>query len=468
MNAPLPLPSIAPAAPSSIADAIGAKPASINKKGPTFSDVLARQRPAQPRPDQTADSRQAKNSAKTPVNGKTSSEPAARAEGAAASAIDEAVQTAAQAEAGALAVAAAQPAVVLPQQALEIAARAAEQVQLARNNAASAAVAISSGAAVLTAALNAADAAPATLAAQAVTNAAATASAGALTAPQAEAAAAQTARDTEVAVPLVTAAAKPGSAAPAASQTPVHTQAVATAAKPEMPRVAPEAALPRPTRDTRSDLAQPASPEHTDELNAQALTNAEQLFQAPQHGPSAQDNLTQALAAATQRTIASPAANQAAIAAPIVPVVLQVATPVGGTHWGTELGQQVVMMSHSARQGMQTAELRLDPPDLGPLRVSLNLSDGVASASFVSAHASVRQAIETAIPQLQQALAQAGISLGQTSVGEQTAQQEFAQQHGGGSQRHAGSGQAGADSVAEAPATVTVARNANALVDTFA
>jgi flagellar hook-length control protein FliK len=125
-------------------------------------------------------------------------------------------------------------------------------------------------------------------------------------------------------------------------------------------------------------------------------------------------------------------------------------------------------MSHNARQGMQTAELRLDPPDLGPLRVSLNLSDGVASASFVSAHASVRQAIETAIPQLQQALAQAGISLGQTSVGEQAAQQEFAQQGGNSSQRHAGGAQTGAEAVAEAPAAVTAPRNANALVDTFA
>ena len=119
---------------------------------------------------------------------------------------------------------------------------------------------------------------------------------------------------------------------------------------------------------------------------------------------------------------------------------------------------------------MQTAELRLDPPDLGPLRVSLNLADGVASASFVSAHASVRQAIETALPQLQQALAQAGISLGQTSVGEQAAQQQFAQDQGGGSQRQGGSLTGGAgDVVADAsrPASASP-RNANALVDTFA
>jgi len=465
MNAPLPLPSIAPAAPSPIADALGAKSVPANKKGPSFSDVLAQQRPAQQRPNQAADSRPANNGAKTSADGKTSSDPAARAEGAAAGAIDEAVQTAAQAEAGALAVAAAQPAVILPQQALEIAAQAAEQVQLARGNAVAAATAMSSGAAVLTAALNAADAAPATQA-----QAAAIAASGAvgLTAPQAEAAAALAAREAEIAVPVVTAAAKPGTDTAAVAQAPVRTPAAAAPVKAETPRLTTEVALPRPARDARPAADHAAMPEQTDEAPDQALASAQQQFQAPQHGASAQDHLAQALAAAAQRPAAVPIANPAAVAAPVVPVVLQVATPVGGTHWGTELGQQVVMMSHSARQGMQTAELRLDPPDLGPLRVSLNLSDGVASASFVSAHASVRQAIETAIPQLQQALAQAGISLGQTSVGEQAAQQEFAQQGGNGSQRHAGSNQTGAEAVAEAPAAVTAPRNANALVDTFA
>lgn len=456
MTAPLPLPTIAPVAPTSIADALGAKSASANKKGPSFSDVLAQQRPAPQRPNQAADSRPANNGGKTPSNGKDADIPASAAEGA-AGAIDEAVQTATQAEAGALAVAAAQqPAapVMLPQQTLEIAAQAAEQVQLARGNAASAAAAMSSGAAVLTAALNAADTA-APPAAQVPTPVAAL---------EAEAAAALATRDAQAALPVVTAAVKPGSVQ--ATQAPADPK---IAAKAEAPRLAPEISLPRPARDLRAEAEPaPALPVHPDDEQAAVLTSTAQQFQAPQHGASAQDTLAQALAAATQRQ-AAPVVNQAAVAPPVVPVVLQVATPVGGTHWGTELGQQMVMMSSNVRQGMQTAELRLDPPDLGPLRVSLNLSDGVASASFVSAHASVRQALEAAIPQLQQALAQAGISLGQTSVGEQAAQQEFAQQNGSGSQRQQGGASAAAEGAADnAQPAVTVARNANALVDTFA
>lgn len=458
MTAPLPLPTIAPVAPTSIADALGAnKSASANKKGPSFSDVLAQQRPKP-----SADSRPANNGAKTPGKNTTANDPASKAENAAAGAIDDAVKTAAAAEAGAMAVAAAQQpaAPVLPQQALEIAAQAAEQVQLARGNAEAAAAALGSGAAVLTATLNAAN-----------VNAGAAAAPGtpvAATAQQAEAAAALATRDAQAALPVVTAAVKPGSAvAPAVEAAPANAK---PAAKTESLRLATDLTLPRVPRDARAETEHTTTlPARTEEELTAALTSTAQQFQAPQHGASAQDHLAQALAAATQRQ-AAPVVNQAAVAAPAVPVVMQIATPVGGTHWGTELGQQVVMMSTNARQGMQTAELRLDPPDLGPLRVSLNLADGVASASFVSAHASVRQAIETAIPQLQQALAQAGISLGQTSVGEQAAQQEFAQQQGGnGSQRQNGGGSVVADATAgNAAPVVPSPRNANALVDTFA
>lgn len=455
MTAPLPLPSIAPASPAPINDVLGAKPAAVNKKdkGPAFSDVLAQQRPAQQRPNQAADARPANSNNKTPSKDGKTSDPAATAEGAAAGGINDAVQTAAQAEAGALAVAAQQPVAPsdLPQQALEIAAQAAEQVQLARGNAAAAVTAMNQGATVLKAALNAAD----TLVPQTPV---------AATAGQAQAAAAQIARDAEAALPVVTAAVKPGSAP--AALAPVDPKATVKA---EAPKVAADLPLPRVARETPADHA--ASAPQTlvaDEDQPDLLAGTTQQFQAPQHGATPHEVLGAALAAATQRQ-ALPVANQAAFAQPIVPVVMQVATPVGATHWGTELGQQMVMMSNNVRQGMQTAELRLDPPDLGPLRVSLNLADGVASASFVSAHASVRQAIEVAIPQLQQALAQAGISLGQTSVGEQTAQQEFAQQNGNGSQRQQGGNAVVADGAVDAaqPA-LTVARNANALVDTFA
>ena len=197
-------------------------------------------------------------------------------------------------------------------------------------------------------------------------------------------------------MPVVTAAAKPGSQ-PAAVTADI--KSIAPAA--ETPRLSADAALPHGAahrRRGRASVAGRAQQPVRQEEESAPLPAATPTFQLPQHAAGVQDHLAQSLAVAAQRQQPLPVFNPAGIGQP--PVALQVATPVGATHWGADLGQQLVVMSNNARHGVQTAELRLDPPDLGPLRVSLNLADGVASASFVSAHASVRQAIETALPQL--------------------------------------------------------------------
>ena len=146
-----------------------------------------------------------------------------------------------------------------------------------------------------------------------------------------------------------------------------------------------------------------------------------------------------------------------------------VATPLHQPGWDADFGRQVVMLARDAHSGAQTAELRLDPPELGPLRISISLNDGTANAVFVSAHASVRQAVESALPQLSQQLAQAGISLGQTHVGDQ-GQGGFAQHDGG---RPAGARSSGVDAdtalaSADGAAMPRGAAVSNGLVDTFA
>jgi flagellar hook-length control protein FliK len=87
---------------------------------------------------------------------------------------------------------------------------------------------------------------------------------------------------------------------------------------------------------------------------------------------------------------------------------------VGSNEWGKALSQQVIQLSTGDRQ---IAEIQLNPPGLGPLKVTLSVSDQQMQAAFVSAHSSVRAAVETALPQLRALLAESGISLGQTSVG---------------------------------------------------
>ncbi len=91
--------------------------------------------------------------------------------------------------------------------------------------------------------------------------------------------------------------------------------------------------------------------------------------------------------------------------------------PVGSQAWPRQLGQQLLQF---ARQGgEQRIEMKLHPAELGPLTVTLKVGDQGAQAHFLSAHAQVRQTLEQAIPQLREALADQGIALGETSVGEQ-------------------------------------------------
>ena len=93
---------------------------------------------------------------------------------------------------------------------------------------------------------------------------------------------------------------------------------------------------------------------------------------------------------------------------------------IGSADWQTDLGQQMVDM---VTRGEQQVDLRLHPAELGPLSISLNLNDGTTQAQFQAAHASVRAAVEQALPQLREALATQGIALGQASVSDQSSRQ---------------------------------------------
>jgi len=148
---------------------------------------------------------------------------------------------------------------------------------------------------------------------------------------------------------------------------------------------------------------------------------------------------------------------------PGTPTLLHIDTPVGATHWGSALGRQLVTLGRQAADGTQTAELRLDPPELGPLRVTLIVNEGVANASFSSAHASVRQAVEAAMSQLQSALAQSGLSLGQASVSDQQAPDQFAFAQPGRAARVPTPD----DAPPVEPPAATKTPRGNALVDTF-
>ncbi len=99
--------------------------------------------------------------------------------------------------------------------------------------------------------------------------------------------------------------------------------------------------------------------------------------------------------------------------------------------WPPQFGQQ--LLHFITRGGEQHIQMKLNPSDLGPLSVSLKMTEQGTQAQFLSAHAHVRQVLEQAIPQLREMLAEQGITLSDTFVGDQGAgDQRFEHQRGPG------------------------------------
>lgn len=117
----------------------------------------------------------------------------------------------------------------------------------------------------------------------------------------------------------------------------------------------------------------------------------------------------------------APAAENAA-ATPMPPMLGRLEQ----SGWADELGQRLTWMIGNHRQ---QAELILSPPHLGHLEISLKLTGDQASASFVSSHPAVREAVEQALPRLREILSQAGVTLGQTHVGAEQRQYSPNREH---------------------------------------
>ncbi|KQV41027.1 flagellar hook-length control protein FliK [Massilia sp. Root335] len=151
---------------------------------------------------------------------------------------------------------------------------------------------------------------------------------------------------------------------------------------------------------------------------------------------------------------------------------------VGTDAWNDQVGQKVVYMLDGEDQ---TASLTLNPPDLGPLQVVLSVSNGQADVTFSSNQLEVRQALENALPRLQEMMGESGIALGNATVnagmsdGGQAQQQAmassgFGRGNGSGNGRRNGADDTGTV-VGEAtvrPATRTAMLGDRGVVDTFA
>jgi flagellar hook-length control protein FliK len=107
--------------------------------------------------------------------------------------------------------------------------------------------------------------------------------------------------------------------------------------------------------------------------------------------------------------------------------MLEVAAPVKSPDFAQALSQQVVWM---ADKDAQIAQLRINPPELGPVEVRLQISGDEAVVQFASAQAEVRSAIEAALTRLRESMAEAGIQLGDASVSAESFRERGTDQSG--------------------------------------
>jgi len=92
------------------------------------------------------------------------------------------------------------------------------------------------------------------------------------------------------------------------------------------------------------------------------------------------------------------------------------------------LNQHVAIMlsEHS-----QFARIAVNPPELGPVEVRINVVGDEASIQIAAAHAATRDALQDALPRLRAALGDSGLALGDANVFAQMPHRESPPEHGG-------------------------------------
>ncbi|WP_296227990.1 flagellar hook-length control protein FliK [Ralstonia sp. UBA689] len=183
-----------------------------------------------------------------------------------------------------------------------------------------------------------------------------------------------------------------------------------------------------------------------------------------------------ASAAAPTFAVGTAGATGATAGATITPAQVHTLPTFGDAAWPHSMASQLAFMQVHRQS---SAELQLNPAELGGLNVKLEVDNGAVNASFVCQHQAVAELVQDAMPRLRDAMQQGGMQLAQTSVSTgDFSQQQGASQgsstqgngsgHGGGGSgsRFGGSAQGGADT-----GTVAVTSRASShvgVIDTFA
>ncbi|MFN0162064.1 MAG: flagellar hook-length control protein FliK [Burkholderiales bacterium] len=185
---------------------------------------------------------------------------------------------------------------------------------------------------------------------------------------------------------------------------------------------------------------------------------------------SADNGAPEALEASTAP--ARPMAGDTSVTAPLAsrqdttasPARLAIEAPVGTARFIDQAAQRVTWM---ARNGVEHAEIRVRPADLGPITVRIELTNNEVLVNFAVTQPDTRVAVEDALHRLEEMLAENGLAMSGANVGAQG----FGDDESAKSEQSSAGGRPASVRESGASEGVATARrlpSARGLVDTFA
>jgi flagellar hook-length control protein FliK len=144
---------------------------------------------------------------------------------------------------------------------------------------------------------------------------------------------------------------------------------------------------------------------------------------------------------------------------------IEIKLPPSNPVWREAFTSQVNLL---IGERVQAAEMRVHPPELGPVDIRISVADQQTSIAFTAAHEDTRRAIEDALPRLREVLEESGVQLGKTSVEGERTQHEDQGNRSTAPGRHLPENHDNDDADTGAIARTASIRAPLGLIDTFA
>ncbi|WP_292363625.1 flagellar hook-length control protein FliK, partial [Methylophaga sp. UBA1464] len=162
-------------------------------------------------------------------------------------------------------------------------------------------------------------------------------------------------------------------------------------------------------------------PQQTNAASAEAIASMRQVEPLTEKGPAS--TLSNPLVFSATTGTATPVAGVASAGSPALSLDIQ--PQLNNAAWARVMSSRVVWM---AREGVQQAELRLNPAHLGPVEVRLSMQNEQTSVTFVASNAAARDALEQALPRLRESFSDNGLALNHAEVSHQDQSSQSSEQ----------------------------------------